>query len=165
MSLRVPVATLRIFDAAARHQSFRAAAQELNLTPSAVSHAIKRMEDSLGVPLFERLGLKLVSARRPHILRLNCAPSFAANWLTPRLSRFLSQHPKVELPSLQVSITSIGISLYIDGTRRIVTPSAARKPTGTEVGSSGRSRDIGGSRCLKQLCWRTVRDGRCWGTV
>ncbi|MDH2329123.1 LysR substrate-binding domain-containing protein [Cereibacter sp. SYSU M97828] len=123
MSLRVPVATLRIFDAAARHQSFKAAALELSLTPSAVSHAVKRMEDSLGVPLFERsgrsllltpsgealkahtdrafeelrVGLEMVSARRPQILRLHCAPSFAANWLTPRLSRFIAQHPEVEL--------------------------------------------------------------------
>lgn len=123
MSLRVPVATLRIFDAAARHQSFKAAALELGLTPSAISHAVKRMEDSLGVPLFERsgrsllltpsgetlkahtdrafeelrIGLEMVSARRPQILRLHCAPSFAAYWLTPRLSRFIAQHPEVEL--------------------------------------------------------------------
>src|SRR3954467_995186 len=99
MSLKVPISTLRVFEAAARWQSFHAAASELNLTPSAVSHAIKKMEEALGVELFERRGrrvslssegqtlmgytergfdeldrgLDAVSARPPQLLRLHCA--------------------------------------------------------------------------------------------
>src|SRR5215204_3722022 len=56
MPLRVPISTLRIFEAAARRRSFHAAAMELNLTPSAVSHSIRKMEEALGVVLFERIG-------------------------------------------------------------------------------------------------------------
>src|SRR3954468_20865639 len=120
---KVPIQTLRVFEAAARRQSFHAAASELNLTPSAVSHAIRKMEESLGVLLFERVGrgvalssegqallgyterafdellrgLDAVSIRAPRLLCLHCAPSFAAQWLTPRLGRFLAQHPDVEV--------------------------------------------------------------------
>jgi LysR family transcriptional regulator, glycine cleavage system transcriptional activator len=120
---KVPIATLRVFEAAARWQSFHAAATELNLTPSAVSHAIRRMEEALGVLMFERVGrgvalsaegqtllgyiergfdeilrgLDAVSARTPRLLRLHCAPSFATQWLTPRLGRFLAQQSDVEV--------------------------------------------------------------------
>jgi DNA-binding transcriptional LysR family regulator len=95
----------------------------LNLTPSAVSHAIRKLEQVLGIPLFERntrhvhltyegevlmrhvsrafdelrRGLVVVSTRGPKLLRLHCAPSFAAQWLTPRLADFLKQHPSVEV--------------------------------------------------------------------
>ena len=44
-----------------------------------------------------RRGMELVSNRGPQLLRLHSAPSFAAQWLTPRLSRFLSSHPGVEV--------------------------------------------------------------------
>lgn len=123
MSLKVPLSTLRVFEAAGRWQSFHAAAAELNLTPSAVSHAMRRMEEALGAQLFERtgrnlrltpggealmvhtsrafeelrLGLELVSTQTPHLLRLHSAPSFAAQWLTPRLPRFFEEHPQVEV--------------------------------------------------------------------
>src|SRR3712207_5777938 len=50
----MPLSFLRAFEAAGRTGSFRAAAVELNLTPSAVSHAIRKLEQSLGIPLFER---------------------------------------------------------------------------------------------------------------
>ena len=56
MVLKVPLSTLRVFEAAARRRSFQAAATELDLTPSAVSHAVRKMEESLGVVLFERVG-------------------------------------------------------------------------------------------------------------
>src|SRR5918911_4898052 len=56
MPFKVPISTLRIFEAAARWQSFHAAATELNLTPSAVSHSIRKMEEALGLLLFERAG-------------------------------------------------------------------------------------------------------------
>jgi len=123
MPFKVPIANFRVFEAAARRQSFHAAAAELNLTPSAVSHAIRRMEEALGVVLFERVGrgvslssegqtlmgyterafeelqrgLEAVAIRAPRLLRLHCAPSFAAQWLTPRLARFFAQCPEVEV--------------------------------------------------------------------
>jgi DNA-binding transcriptional LysR family regulator len=123
MPLKVPLSSLRVFEAAARRQSFQAAAAELNLSPSAISHAVRKMEDALGVVLFERngrsvrlspegealmghterafeelrRGLELVSTRAPQLLRLHCAPSFAAQWLTPRLARFFAECPEVEV--------------------------------------------------------------------
>src|SRR4051794_3017883 len=123
MTLKVPISTLRIFEAAARRQSFHAAATELYLTPSAVSHAIRKMEETLGVVLFERIGrgvtlspegeglmrhterafeelhraLESVSSRALRLLRLHSAPSFAAQWLTPRLARFSSECPDVDV--------------------------------------------------------------------
>lgn len=119
----VPLSAVRIFEAAARRRSFKAAAGELNLSPSAVSHALRKMEETLGVALFERVGqgiaptpagealrdhvgrafaeldrgFDLVANRGPQLLRLHCAPSFAAQWLAPRLARFLSAHPGVEV--------------------------------------------------------------------
>src|SRR6476619_5702821 len=123
MPLKVPISTLRVFEAAARWQSFHAAASELNLTASAVSHSIPKMEETLGVVLFERIGrgvrlssegktlmgytergfdglqrgLEAVSARAPRLLRLHSGPSFAAQWLAPRLARFFVQCPDVEV--------------------------------------------------------------------
>jgi LysR family glycine cleavage system transcriptional activator len=123
MSLKLPLPLLRIFEAAGRRQSFHLAAAELNLTPSAVSHAIRKLEETLGIALFERSGrsvrlsaegetllthterafeelqrgLEQVSGRAPQVLRLHCAPSFAAQWLTPRLADFLGQCPEVDV--------------------------------------------------------------------
>ena len=119
----LPLSAIRIFEAAARRRSFKEAAGELNLTASAVSHAMNRLEDTLGVPLFERAGqrsaptiagevlfdhvsrafaelnrgLDMISTRGPQLLRLHCAPSFAAQWLTPRLAQFLRERPAMEL--------------------------------------------------------------------
>ena len=123
MPLKIPLTSLRIFEAAARWRSFQAAATEVNLTPSAVSHAIRKMEEALGVVLFERVGrgvslssegqtlmgyterafaeiqrgLEAVTPRAPQLLRLHSAPSFAAQWLLPRLRRFFAQCPDIEL--------------------------------------------------------------------
>jgi LysR family transcriptional regulator, glycine cleavage system transcriptional activator len=120
---KVPVAQLRIFEASGRRSSLQAAAAELHLTPSAVSHAIRKMERALGVVLFERngrhlnlsaegealmrhvapafaelrRGIELVSTRGPQLLRLHSAPSFATQWLAPRLKRFLAECPGVEV--------------------------------------------------------------------
>jgi DNA-binding transcriptional LysR family regulator len=119
----IPPSILRAFEAAGRTESFRTAAIELQLTPSAVSHAVRKLERTLGARLFERdgrlmrltpdgealmrhvgrafdelrRGLEIVSTRGPLMLRLHCAPSFAAQWLTPRLSRFLRIHPGIEV--------------------------------------------------------------------
>ena len=120
-SLALPA--LRIFHAAAHAQSFRLAASELLLTPSAVSHAIRKLERELGTTLFKRdgravmlthegtvllahvdrgldelwRGMEAVSATTPGLLRLHAAPSFAAQWLAPRLPRFLAAYPGLEV--------------------------------------------------------------------
>ncbi|MGH1571126.1 LysR substrate-binding domain-containing protein [Methylobacterium sp. P31] len=123
MPASLPLSAIRIFEAAARRRSFKEAAGELNLSASAVSHAMNRLEKSLGMPLFERAGqgvaptvagevlfdhvsrafaelnrgFDMVSTRGSQLLRLHCAPSFAAQWLTPRLARFLRERPGMEV--------------------------------------------------------------------
>jgi DNA-binding transcriptional LysR family regulator len=119
----IPLSLLRAFEASGRTGSFRNAAEELCLSPSAVSHAIRNLEEHLGTRLFARStrkiqltpegealfthirrgfddlrhGMELVSARGPTVLRLHSAPSFAAQWLVPRLTRFFSEHPRIDL--------------------------------------------------------------------
>ena len=121
--MQVSLSLLRAFEAASRTGSFQDAAVELHLSPSAVSHAIRKLEQTLGVTLFERdgrsvrlssdgtalmrhvgpafddirRGVDFVSARGPKLLRVHSAPSFAAQWLTPRLPRFLSANPDIEI--------------------------------------------------------------------
>lgn len=123
MMNQVPLSILRAFEAAGRTGSFRAAATELGLTPSAVSHAVRKLEQTLGASLFTRdnravhlspegealmrhvgrafeelrRGLEMVSTRGPQLLRLHSAPSFATQWLSPRLARFLRGHPGIEV--------------------------------------------------------------------
>lgn len=113
------VGPLKIFEAAARHNSFKLAAAELNLSPSAVSHGIAKLEREIGAKLFDREGRKLaltldgkvlhkpveqafgllragllsVQSRHAEVLRLHASPSFAGQWLTPRLQAFLNAHP------------------------------------------------------------------------
>ncbi|SHM02127.1 LysR substrate-binding domain-containing protein [Roseibium suaedae] len=114
---------LRSFEAAARHGSFKAAADELGLSPSAISHSVRQLEDVLGARLFERAGrgvhptlegmallsrltlafdeirqgVEDVVQRGSKLLRVHAAPSFAALWLVPRLKEFTQAHPEVEL--------------------------------------------------------------------
>ena len=119
-----PLNALRAFEAAARHASFKIAAKELHVTPGAVSHQVKLLEDHLGVALFRRLtraleltteaqamlpkvreGLEAlhaavdrVRAREDMIpLTVVAPPNFAARWLVPRLASFTSAHPDIEL--------------------------------------------------------------------
>src|SRR6202040_4405957 len=108
----VPISAIRAFEAAARTGSFRDAANDLHLTPSAVSHAIRKLESTMSTTLFERnprsvrltpagenlmchagaafdnlrRGMEEVAGRGPQLLRVHCAPSFAAQWLVARLS-------------------------------------------------------------------------------
>jgi DNA-binding transcriptional LysR family regulator len=123
MVRHLPLSALRAFEAITRTGSFRAAASDLSLTPSAVSHAIRGLERTLGTPLFVRegrsirltgegetlmhhvergfgelqLGIGSISARGPRLLRLHCAPSFAAQWLVPRLRKLLVETDRLEL--------------------------------------------------------------------
>lgn len=119
-----PLNSLRLFEAAGRHLSFKLAAEELGITPSAVSHGIKSLEDWLGVALFSRdnRGLSLTDAgaaymprvrqaldllaaatdavprRRltPHV-SVSVAPGFGVRWLIPNLPCFSERHPDIEV--------------------------------------------------------------------
>lgn len=119
-----PLNALRAFEAAARHLSFKNAALELSVTPTAVSHQIKLLEESLGLPLFDRLTRALAltpqgEAMLPKVREgLECfaaavenahervtygrliavlPPSFATRWLVPRLRRFALAQPSLNL--------------------------------------------------------------------
>lgn len=119
-----PLNALRAFEAAARHLSFATAAKELHVTPAAVSHQIKGLEEYVGHGLFRRLarGLELTRAGRafaPKLregferfaeavdelqaiedsatLSVSVATSFATRWLAPRLHRFVSAHPELDV--------------------------------------------------------------------
>lgn len=118
-----PLNALRAFEAAARHLSFVRAAEELHVTPAAISQQVKLLEDHLGVALFQR-GKKLALSEaantvlpmisesfdqieramlkaRPNMLGdtlvISAPPAFASRWLIPRLEDFQSRHPNIEL--------------------------------------------------------------------
>lgn len=119
-----PLTALRAFEAAARHLSFAKAAQELNVTPAALSFQIKSLEQHLGTPLFHRLNRAVAltdmgrtlapgladgfdairqawrAARRQldeTDLTVTAGPAFTAKWLAPRLFSFAQDHPEIEL--------------------------------------------------------------------
>jgi LysR family glycine cleavage system transcriptional activator len=119
-----PLNALRAFEAAARHLSFKNAARELHVTPGAVSHQVKLLEESLGIPLFRRLtraleltpegqallpklqeGLRSLaeavervrSRAEAQVLTVMAPPHFAVRWLVPRLGRFTERHPGLDL--------------------------------------------------------------------
>jgi LysR family glycine cleavage system transcriptional activator len=116
--------SLRVFEAAARHLSFKEAANELSITQAAVSHQIKSLEDYLGVQLFKRAGrgVQLTEAARAclpklregfdslaaavetiHLradetdLQITAPPVFTARWLMPRLADFAKREPKIDV--------------------------------------------------------------------
>ena len=119
-----PLNALRVFEAAARHLSFKEAASELSITQAAVSHQIKSLEEYLGVELFHRAGrgVQLTEPARaclPRLregfeslaaavetirergeeteLRITAPPVFTARWLMPRLADFSRREPRIEL--------------------------------------------------------------------
>jgi LysR family glycine cleavage system transcriptional activator len=119
-----PLNALRVFDAAARHLSFKGAAGELSITQAAVSHQIKSLEEYLGVELFRRSGrgVQLTEAARACLpklregfeslaaavetirergeetdLLITAPPVFTARWLMPRLAEFGKREPRIEL--------------------------------------------------------------------
>ena len=119
-----PLNALRAFEASARHLSFARAADELFVTPAAISHLVKRLENYLGLKLFRRLpnGLLLTeAAQRLHsdlievfrqldaavgrirgsrsrgVLTVSVAPMFAVKWLLPRLHVFGALHPEIDV--------------------------------------------------------------------
>ena len=119
-----PLHRLQAFEAAARLTSFKAAAAELGVTASAISHRLKSLESELGVALFERLNrevrltetgrtlaqalhkafgdiaaatLQATARQRSHRLQVSTMPFFAAGFLVPRLEGFMARHPDIEL--------------------------------------------------------------------
>jgi LysR family transcriptional regulator of beta-lactamase len=120
----LPLNGLRAFEAAARHLSFTRAAIELCVTPPALSHQAKALEERLGVPLFRRLprGLSLTDegqallpvlreafdkvaaaleefegSKGREVLSVGTVGTFALGWLLPRLAAFRAEHPFVDL--------------------------------------------------------------------
>jgi len=119
-----PLRSLSVFESAARNGSFGRAADELNITKSAVSHHMKNLELFLKTPLFLRLnkGVRLtvegatyyesiheayqhinhgtqrfLGSPKRELLTLRCGVSFGYRWLTPRLPLFLSENPGIDL--------------------------------------------------------------------
>jgi LysR family transcriptional regulator, glycine cleavage system transcriptional activator len=119
-----PLKSLRAFESAGRHLSFRKAAAELHVTPAAISHQIKLLEDHLGVQLFRRLtrAIELTEVGRAFLPKLNegfervaqavnsvrnyqestslavCVPPlFGAKWLMPRIHGFVEAFPDIDI--------------------------------------------------------------------
>ena len=119
-----PLNALRAFEAAARHLSLTKAAVELNVTPSALSHQIRGLEDNLGVKLFDRgvRSIALTAAGKAlypdlqagflhiqdalaslerlddtHVLVISTPPGLTAKWLAPRLYRFSIAYPEIDV--------------------------------------------------------------------
>lgn len=125
-----PLVAMRVFECSARYMSFTRAADALGVTPPAVSHQIKALEDWLGTPLFKRLNRsikltkagelyaplltsafdilveatnKVVNMGGARILKVAALDSFSAVWLLPRLHHFRERHP-----DLDVRFTTLG---------------------------------------------------------
>ena len=119
-----PLNALKAFEAAARHLSISLAANELCVTPAAISHQVRLLEDHIGLSVFERSGRRLVltdagqagldfirdgfakfnaamdaidSLGEVGVLSVSVAPSFAGKWLLPRLDSFHEQHPDIDV--------------------------------------------------------------------
>ena len=118
-----PLSALQAFEAIARRKSFALAANELHISASAVSHQVAKLENLLGVRLFERSarGVELTLAGQNYLQRVASAlgainaatedlrhgvqdtlyvhssPSFASLWLMPRIAKFAARHPNVSL--------------------------------------------------------------------
>jgi len=119
-----PLGALRAFEAAARHRSFKLAADELHVSPSAISHQVKHLEDILGFDLFHRsarsieltpagtkffpylrdafdhiwAGTRAVrAAQRPEVISVQTYSTIAVRWLIPRLGSFRQCHPEIDL--------------------------------------------------------------------
>jgi len=119
-----PLNALKAFEAAARHESFTSAAEELCVTQGAVSHQVKALETELGLKLFNRerqrlviteggreylavlrdafdriaVGTeRLVQRQSAGVLTVSTSPDFAAKWLVHRLDRFAEVHPSIDL--------------------------------------------------------------------
>jgi len=158
MQSRVSIKAVQAFEAAARLSSFALAAEELFVTPSAISHQIKLLEEQFGVKLFHRMHRAVVltdagrryaeevtgaftridmatrelgRTSRSDILTVHSSPSFATQWLMPRLARFSSRYPDIDVrlnaSHEPANLLTQGVDIDIRyGIRRL-------QPTGTMV--------------------------------
>lgn len=119
-----PLSALRAFEAAARHGSFKEAANELAVTPTAISHQIRVLEQYTGVTLFERQVRKVIltdagvalypvlrdgfnafetalqcleTVQARHRVIISATNAFMARWLAPRVADFRALHPDIDL--------------------------------------------------------------------
>lgn len=131
-----PLKSVQAFEAASRLGSFVAAAQELHLTPSAISHQVRMLEQRLGITLFHRAhrsveltdigrryaeslseALNLIESStrsiertgKSDILTIHSVPSIAAQWLMPRISRFSAMHADIDV-RLNASVTPVDLA-------------------------------------------------------
>src|SRR3954447_13613815 len=134
-----PLSALRAFEAAARHLSLTHAARELSVTPGALSHQIRGLEEFLGVKLFERRvrsialtgagkqlypGLQtgfanireavesLDTAYAAHVLVVSTSPGLTSKWLAPRLYRFGAAYPEIDV---RISSSPANANFATDG--------------------------------------------------
>ncbi|MEO0327810.1 MAG: transcriptional regulator GcvA [Pseudomonadota bacterium] len=118
-----PVNAVRAFEVACRHKQFQAAAEELGVTPSALSYQIRQLEEHLGTKLFKRLNRAVELTRDGHLIApgiidgfeklektfdllhpdeedntlvISTGPAFSAKWLVPRLHAYLEENPQID---------------------------------------------------------------------
>jgi LysR family glycine cleavage system transcriptional activator len=134
-----PLSALRAFEAAARHLSLTLAARELSVTPGALSHQIRGLEDFIGIKLFERRvrsialtaagkqlypGLQtgfahireavesIDTAHAAHVLVVSTSPGLTSKWLAPRLYRFGAAYPDIDV---RISSSAANANFATDG--------------------------------------------------
>src|SRR5882757_11185148 len=152
-----PLKALPAFEEAARHQSFSAAARELNLTHGAISRQMKSLETHLGVRLFRRLNrrvelteagaaflpaartaldaveasaARLSAATRHGPLVVSCLPTFMMRWLIPRLYDFNARHPSIDV---RLSASSAPVDFAREGVDVAIRIGAPPWPEGIEA--------------------------------
>jgi LysR family transcriptional regulator, glycine cleavage system transcriptional activator len=130
---------LKVFECAARHMSFTKAAAELNVTQTAISHQVRRLEDELGIRLFHRYKerLELTESGQSYLqgvslafnqlrfsteqvlegcnnnrLTVSTLASFASKWLLPRLGSFRTVHPELDI---RVSASTDFVDFVVGG--------------------------------------------------
>jgi LysR family glycine cleavage system transcriptional activator len=152
-----PLKALPAFEAAARHGSLSAAAQEMHLTHGAISRQVKALETHLGVPLFRRLsrrielteaGAALLPAVRTALdviessagriaaqprrgpLVVSCLPTFMMRWLIPRLYDFHARYPQIEV---RLAASYAPVNFARDGIDVAIRFADARPPDGIDA--------------------------------
>jgi LysR family glycine cleavage system transcriptional activator len=151
---RISLNAVRVFEVAARHASLKAAARELSVTASAVSHQIKSLEDGLGVALFERRNNAILLSDAGHQFLDHITPalstieraatalqrsssevtlrvgvSLAVRWLIPRLETFRQLHPDIRIRLETTHLSEVPLSPDVDlaiGYERRLLSSAAQ---------------------------------------
>jgi LysR family transcriptional regulator, glycine cleavage system transcriptional activator len=144
-----PLAAVRVFEAAARHENYSRAAEELALTQAGVSYQIKLLEERLGTQLFMRKGRGMVltamgkriaprvteafallgdafaavQAENEAVLSITCSRTFAANWLAGRIGSFNLQRPNLAVRfHVSDELVDLGAGEVDVGIRGVITP-------------------------------------------